>query len=152
MNVEIIIARCTRDGHVAWSQVARQLGRSVDSVRAQHDPSYLRAYVWAPSREADPDLEPPVDENDTSSPHVRQAPIRDRILHLLAVQTASAQTLALALNTTVGCAKVNLSRLAQSGMVRHDRSYPYTWELTIIGRSEIGVTRQANTSAPRVRA
>lgn len=40
---ETVIARCTRNGHISWAQVAKQLGRSVESVRQEFDRAYRRA-------------------------------------------------------------------------------------------------------------
>lgn len=37
-----IITRCTGPGGVRWQHVAQQTGRSVHSVRAEFDPTYLR--------------------------------------------------------------------------------------------------------------
>jgi DNA-binding transcriptional ArsR family regulator len=135
MNAEQIISRCTRDGVVAWSQVAKQLGRSVDSVRAQYDPGYERAYCWAPSREPIPPaapedlIEPDVDENDMSSPYVKPTPLKERIMRLLSVQSMCAETLAHALNCPKNSIRARLDRLYDAGLVTHDGRYPRTWSI-----------------------
>lgn len=52
------IARCTRDGHVLWPHVARQLGLSEPTARARFDPTYLKPYVAVCIRESAPPVEP----------------------------------------------------------------------------------------------
>lgn len=37
-----VLARCTRNGVTSWSNVAKQLGLSVDQARSRHDPEYLK--------------------------------------------------------------------------------------------------------------
>lgn len=46
--IETVIARCTRNGHISWAQVAKQLGRPVESVRQEFDPTYRRQPEGAP--------------------------------------------------------------------------------------------------------
>lgn len=151
MSADEVIRRCTRDGVTSWAQVAKQLGRSVDSVRAQFDVTYLRAYVWAPSREADPDLAPP-DEDDTRSPHVRPVRLKVRILAILGKHTLSAATIAAALGTTLGCAKSQLSVMKREGLIKHTKGYPYTWSLTQIGAEMLVALRHGNASGAGVAA
>lgn len=38
--IHAVITRCTGPGGVRWQHVAQQLGRSVDSVRCEFDPTY----------------------------------------------------------------------------------------------------------------
>lgn len=142
-QAEQIIARCTRDGHTAWSAVARQLGRSVDSVRAQFDPGYERAYAWAPSRAPVPPaapedlVEPAVDENDMSSPHVKGPGLKAEILALLSHRSLSAETMAGMLQRPVNSIRARLDRLQDAFMVCHDGAYPRTWAITQAGRKHV---------------
>lgn len=139
-DVHAIIERCTRDGHTCWQHVAGQMGRSVDSVRAQFDQTYMRAHIWAPSREPQPEMEPNL--ADLSSPHIKQR-VRDRILIILGACTASAQTIAAMTNATLGSAKANLSYMKRDGLVASTHRQPYTWSLTVEGKLLLG---RLNTS------
>lgn len=150
MNIEIIIQRCTRDGHVAWAQVARQLGRSVDSVRAQHDPSYMRAHIWAPSREPQPEMVEEVDENDMTSPYPKGIGMKAKILALLERQMMSVETLASFLQSPPNSVRARLDRLLEAGRVYHDSAFPRSWGLTeddgqnrVYAATALGVSRVA---------
>lgn len=128
-----IIAANTRNGHTAWQNVARQLGRSVDSVRAQFDPTYLRAYIWAPSREAQPEMEaPPVDENDTSSPYGRGPGLKAEIACLLSHHARlNVEDIANQLGCSTASARKQLSALKADGLAvcseRHPSGSAKTW-------------------------
>lgn len=135
MNADDVIARCTRDGHTAWQQVANQLGRSIDSVRAQHDPSYMRAHIWAPSREPQPEMIP--DPNDLSSPYVKGPGLKCEIVNLLRRRSATAETLATMLGKTTESIRNRLTDLKAANIVEHDGYHlPYTWRLTAVGRGD----------------
>lgn len=125
MNTHDVISRCTRNGHTAWQQVACQLGCSVDSVRAQFDPTYMRAHIWAPSREPQPEMIP--DENDLSSPYPKPPGLKVEILKLLNRNRMSAEELSLALLSPVNSIRARLDRLHDAGQVYHDGAYPRTW-------------------------
>lgn len=127
MTADETIARCTRNGYTAWQQVANQLGRSVDSVRAQHDPTYMRAHIWAPTRQPDPEMLP--DENDLSSPHPKAPGLKVEILALLREGPWSAETLAMRLNRPVNSIRARLDRLMDEFLVCHDGRYPRSWVL-----------------------
>jgi hypothetical protein len=152
MSAQDIIDRCTRNGVTAWANVAKQLGRSVDSVRAQHDQSYMRAHIWAPSREHQPEMEAPEDPDDTRSPHVKPVPLKVRVLAVLGKHSLSAETLAAATGTTLGCAKWQLSVMKREGSVQHTTRLPYTWSLTDAGKLALAALRQPNGSRPGVAA
>lgn len=128
-----VIARCTRGGHIQWHQVAKQLGQSVDTVRVQHDPSYLNARPWPHKCEAvTPGGEPDMIElepTDLSSPHEKPEPLKDRILKLLHVQSMSAEILGSALSSPRNSIRARLDRLLDAGLVCHDGRYPRTWSL-----------------------
>ena len=128
-----IIARCTRGGVVSWQNVAQQLGRSVDSVRAECDPTYMRSHIWAPSREPRPEMEPPEvipDENDTRSPHERGPDMRTKIVACLTRGCASAETIAAAIGHGVASVRVHLTWMKQEGTIsRLPGVRPYTWRL-----------------------
>lgn len=145
MTDQDIITRNTRNGYTSWQNVARQLGRSIDSVRAQYDHSYMRAHIWAPTREPEPEMEEPPCARDTSSPYIRGPILRVRIISTLSRHTASAQTLASMVGTTIGCARVQLSALKSEGIVQHTARMPYTWSLTDKGKAE-ATTGASNAS------
>lgn len=137
MSADEIIARCTRDGHVSWQHVAAQLGRSVDSVRAQFDQTYMRAHIWAPERGARPEMEPDpadvFDIEDTSSPHPKGPGLKVLILGVLANGAESAELIAIRLQRPVNSIRARLDRLQGDFLVCHDGCYPRTWSLTAKG-------------------
>lgn len=49
---QAVVRRCTRNGVTLWQHVAKQLGRSVDSVRQEYDPEYRRDEFAASLKEA----------------------------------------------------------------------------------------------------
>lgn len=122
-----LIARNTRNGHTAWQNVARQLGRSVDSVRAQFDPTYARAHIWAPSREPQPEMIP--DENDLHSPHPKGPGLKCEIAAALATSSACAETIAARLARPINSIRARLAEMQASGIVRCDGHRPGTWSL-----------------------
>lgn len=132
-NPHAVIERCTRDGVTSWQQVAKQLGRSVDSVRAQFDPRYLRAHVWAPTREPDPDLAPPIDENDTRSLAPKGPGLKVQILQYLQHGPECVEIIAIRLARPVNSIRARLDRLLEIGAVSHDGRYPRTWRVTPSG-------------------
>lgn len=148
-NEQLVIERCTRNGVTAWQAAAKQLGCSVDYLRAKFDVTYARAYCWAPSREPDPELEPPVDENDTSSPHVKGPGLKLLILCTLQNGPLSAETLACVLVRTVNSIRARLDRLHDVECVVHDGRYPRTWKLTAKGL-RCAVTRCEISAKERV--
>lgn len=126
-----ILARCTRDGATAWQQVAKQLGRSVDSVRAELDPGYLKVRPWPhPCEEVEPE---PVDENDTRSLAPKGPGMKLEILRQLQNGPSSAETLANRLRRPVNSIRARLDRLQGGFLVCHDNRYPRTWSLTAKG-------------------
>jgi hypothetical protein len=151
VNAQDIIARNTRNGVTSWAQVAKQLGCSVDSARAQHDPAYARAHIWAPSREPQPEMEE-IDESDLSSPHAKPVRLKVRILMILGKHTMSAATIAATLGTTLGCAKKELSVMKRDGAIKHTKGYPYTWSLTEAGAVMLQQLRRGNASGAGVAA
>lgn len=139
-----VVDRCTRGGATSWQQVAKQLGRSVDSVRAQFDPTYLRAHVWAPTRGPEPDMATPTVEPDPEalpdaeayrSPHSAGPGLKALILTALDRCPASAETIATRISRTPESVRVRLSCLKADGLVVHDERPPYTWVITDAGRS-----------------
>lgn len=134
-----IIAACTRNGATSWQNVARQLGRSVDSVRAQYDAGYERAYVWAPTREAAPEpapedlIEPADADIPMNSPHAKGPSLRILILQRLQHGAQSADTVANFLHRPVNSVRARLDRLLDDFLVCHDGRYPRTWSLTAKG-------------------
>lgn len=126
---QITVRRCTLDGVTRWSHVAQQLGRSVDSVRAEFDPSYPRYHIWAPSREPDPEMAPPDNEIETSSPYIKGPDMRAKIMTCLARGAASAETIAIFIGHGLGSVKARLSEMATEGKVEHTARQPYTWSL-----------------------
>lgn len=145
-----IIARNTRNGHTAWQHVAAQLGRSVDSVRAQFDPSYMRAHIWAPSREPQPEMIP--DENDTHAPHPKGAGLKCQIIAYLNRRPATAETIAAWLAKTPESIRVRLNALKADKLVEHDGfRLPYVWSLTAAGRLKVAAG-QRNASGGEVAA
>lgn len=150
-----IIAANTRGGHTSWQNVARQLGRSVDSVRAQFDPGYERAHVWAPSRDPIPQPRPedvviPFDENDTSSPYVRGPGLKAEILCLLSRHAGlSVDDIASHLQRPVLSVRKRLNVLREEGRVtcsgRHPSGSPKTWR-----RAVAAVTRHGLGDKERV--
>jgi hypothetical protein len=140
MSTELI-ARHTRNGVTAWQAVARMLGRSVDSVRSQYDPSYLKIRPWPhPCEEV-----VVIDFDDMRSPHVRPPPLRVRILALLAKQSASAQTIAAMTCSSLETTKMTLSRMKRDGMIQHTDRMPYTW--SVAGSEAQGATALDVTDA-----
>lgn len=134
MNAEII-ERNTRNGHTAWQHVACQLGRSVDSVRAQFDPTYMRAHIHVPSREHQPEMIP--DENDLRSPHPKTN-LKCEIMKLLKRRSATAETLATMLGKTSESIRTRLTALKSDKLVEHDGfRLPYVWNLTDAGRLKL---------------
>jgi len=138
----MVIARCTRNGVTSWQQVARQLGRSVDSVRCAYDPQYLKVRPWPhPCEEVASPVEPELElePTDLSSPHPKGESLKVRILKLLAVQSMSSEILAHALNVPRNSIRARLDRLLDAGKVCHDGRYPRTW--AIAGQSpQVAVT------------
>ena len=139
-DINAIVARCTRNGVTSWQAVAKQLGRSVDSVRAQFDRQYARAHVWAPSREPDPALEPPVDENDLSSPYPKGPGLKSMILRSLHTNGPTCVgDIATRLGRTTNSIRMRLSDMREAGLVENDSKgrpngvYEWTWSLTIAG-------------------
>lgn len=132
-----VINRCTRDGHTSWQSVSRQLGRSVDSVRAQYDPTYLRSHLWAPTRSPEPAMAMPEDEDDTSSPYPKAPGLKCEILTSLGRHTLGADTLASKLNRPVDSIRARLAQLQALFLVCHDGRFPRTWSLTEAGRQEM---------------
>lgn len=153
MSVDVlaVIARCTRGGHIQWHHVAKQTGQSIDRVRCLHDPEYMTIRPWPHACEpVSPDGTPePIDENDTTSPYIKPAPLKHRILGVLAKHTAAAATIATMTGTTLGCAKKELSHLKASCLVTHTLRFPYTWSLTAAGIDQLARTRQGNASERR---
>lgn len=158
MTPDEIIAANTRAGHTSWQNVARQLGRSVDSVRAQYDHGYERAYVWAPSRspmaQAEPEdlIEPDDADIPTSSPYVRGPGLKFEILCLLQVRQASVEELAGRLAKTTLSIRKRLNDLKADGAVFCDNGIPRTWGLIekdgthrLYGASPLGAYRGTNT-------
>lgn len=145
-----IVTRCTRNGVTAWQHVAAQLGCSVDQARARHDPKYLPVRPWphpceevAPqAAEAKPET---VDENDTSSPHVKGPGHRALIVSLLARNgPMTVADLAARLESPRNSVRMRLSQLRADGLVENDNFrarnngvYEWTWRLTRegVGRS-----------------
>lgn len=126
MSAEAIIARCTRNGITSWQNVAAQMGRSVDGVRSDYDPMYLKIRPWPhPCEEVEPEAEP----TDLSSPYAKPEPLKDRILKLLTVQSMSAEILSHALNSPRNSIRARLDRMLDAGLVQHDGRYPRTWSL-----------------------
>lgn len=145
---QTVIARCTTNGHTRWQHVAAQLGRCIDSVRAEHDPTYLRAYIWAPSREARPEMDVPEDIDSTRSPHAKGAGVRIELLALLARRTLPAETLARLSGIPANSARARLSDMATDGLVSHDGNAPgstyhsiRTWAITEKGREALASHR-----------
>lgn len=132
MSAADIIARCTIDGVTRWSHVAQQMGRCVDSVRAEFDPRYLRAYIWAPSREPRPEMDLPAEDDEDSfrSTRAKSDGLRVSIIARLGRGSASAETLAAFIGCTVQGARNQLSKLKADGQVVHTRRLPYTWSLS----------------------
>lgn len=123
-----IITRCTRNGVTAWQSVALQLGRSVDSVRSEHDPNYLKVRPWPhPCEVVEP--EPVIDLDDMSSPYPKGEGMKARILALLERQSMSAELLSSFLHSPVNSVRARLDRLFDGGKVYHDGRYPRTWGL-----------------------
>lgn len=129
-----VINRCTRDGHTSWQSVSRQLGRSVDSVRGQYDPTYLRSHLWAPTRSPEPAMAMPENEDDTSSPYAKTDPLPIRIIAVLKRGGQSAATIASLTGTTLNSAQVRLTAMKHEGIVKHSERIPYTWTLAEIGQ------------------
>lgn len=136
MSDKDIIATCTRAGVTAWQSAARMLGRSVDSVRSQYDPTYLRSHIWAPTRSPEPAMAIP-DEDDTSSPYPKGPGLKCEILTALANHTLGADTLASKLNRPVDSIRARLAQLQALFLVCHDGRFPRTWSLTEAGRKEM---------------
>jgi hypothetical protein len=128
-----IIARCTRDGVVSWQHVARQLGRSVDSVRAQFDSGYGRAWVAMPSRDLEDEEPPPDSEVPVTSPYTKGPGLKLEILRDLQHGPRSVETIANQLVRPVNSIRARLDRLLEIGAVSHDGRYPRTWSLTATG-------------------
>lgn len=127
-----VIARCTRAGVTSWSNVARQLGRSVDSVRSEFDPEYLRVRMWPHVCEV-VEPEPEVDENDTRSPYPKSVGMRARILALLERQMMSVEALSGFLQSPVNSVRARLDRMLDAQLVFHDGCYPRSWGLLEVG-------------------
>jgi hypothetical protein len=140
-DATLIIARCTRNGVTAWQAVAAQLGRPVDSVRAQFDAGYERAYCWAPSRESVPEADVVIDFDDMSSPFAKGPGLKILILRTLQTGPACIETIATRLCRTTDSIRARLNSLKVDGLVIHDgRGGPHgegrsqrTWSLTAPG-------------------
>lgn len=134
-----VIARCTRAGVTSWSNVARQLGRSVDSVRSEFDAEYLRVRPWPHVCEVIAP-EPEVDVNDTRSLRPKGPGLKLLILATLQNGPLSAETISCVLVRTVNSIRARLDRLHDAECVVHDGRYPRTWKLTAKGL-RVAVTR-----------
>lgn len=147
---QTVILRCTTNGHTRWQHVAAQLGRCIDSVRAEHDPTYLRSHIWAPSREARPEMiEPEHDIDDMRSPRPKERGLRFDILARLSFASASAETIAAAVEHSADSVRPRLTQLKQEGMISHTARLPYTWSLTDEGKTELTALRQGKASVGR---
>lgn len=129
-----IIARNTRNGHVAWQNVARQLGRSEDAIRSQYDPTYMRRNdrPWPHPCEA-VEFEP----TDVSSPYAKTPGLKTKILTVLHRHTASAESIAYAIGGHARSIRSRLGALHASGLVQRSCRLPYTWSLTEAGRKVV---------------
>lgn len=140
MSPRDIVDRCTRNGTVLWSHVARQLGCSVDAVRARYDQNYLHARIWPhPCEELLP--EEPIDENDPHSLRPNVPSMRAEILTLLKRQgSLSVRSIGGRLNRPCNSVRMRLSQLRDSGLVQNDSAAlrsgrsEWTWSLTDAGR------------------
>lgn len=120
-----IIDRCTANGHTRWQHVAQQLGTSVDSVRSQFDPTYMRAYI-GPGRLPEPT--PHEEPSNLSSPRVRVL-MRDKIINRLKLGSASAQAIAASIGHGVSSVRDTLNDMSYAGLIEHTQRLPYTWSL-----------------------
>lgn len=148
-----IIARCTRGGTTSWQQVAKQLGRSVDSVRAQYDRQYLHSRPWThPCEEVEPepDIETMTDAEAYKSPNPKGEGLKVTLLKLLdRHQHLTADDMAQRTSNAANTVRSRLSELLHEGFVQNDQaiqrgSTERTWSLTTAGHAQIGPRAQSD--------
>jgi hypothetical protein len=124
----------------SWQNIANMLGRSVDSVRAQHDQTYLRAYIAVPTRAPEPDMALADELSDAEShrsPFPKGPNLQAIILIILDRNTASVETIAALIGTSVESTRSRLSALRLHGLIDHDGRHPRTWSITDDGRANV---------------
>lgn len=160
MTAEAIIAACTRNGVTSWQNVARQLGRSVDSVRCAYDPQYLHIRPWPHVCEVvphpDESMEDPLEPNDadipTNSPYDKGPGMKAQILCLLTRHgPMSVEALSGLLNRTKLSVRKRLNDMRAELLVCNDSggqhnsgTFGWTWSITKTGQGAVTGHASAN--------
>lgn len=132
-----VIQRCTRNGVVIWSQVAKQLGCSIERAKMlcgypapRQDPQQI-----AP----EPDVDAMTDAEAFRSPYAKTDGLKALLMALLGRHsTLSCEQLAVMASSTPNSVRKRLWSLRQAGMVESDerrgRATPSSWWLTPAGK------------------
>lgn len=125
-----VLAKCTRNGVVSWSNVAKMLGCSVETAKARcghltprQDPQQIGE--WAMT-----------DAEAYRSPHPKTDGMKALILALMDRNgSMSAEALAVLCSSTPNSIRMRLSQLGAAGYVAHDGRWPRTFWLTADGKA-----------------
>jgi hypothetical protein len=125
-SIDAVVARCTRDGVIAWQAVALQCGTSVERAKALYGASALPVRPFSGSCEA------------TSS----DPGLKVKILHLLRRQpNITTEDISARLCSPCSSIRKRLSVLAGEGLIAKDRPhhtagfFGFSWSLTDAGKA-----------------
>lgn len=132
-----VVDRCTRAGVTSWSNVAKQLGVSVDRARRLYDP--VSSSRRDPQQLAGPAPESLTDAEAYRSPNAKGAGLKAVILTLLERHRhLTVDEMAKFTGSSNDTMRPRLSALRRAGLVQNDQAgdrIGRTWVLTAAGRA-----------------